>query len=295
MEPADTEAAAELRGVHKSFGATAALDGIDLALPRGEILALLGPNGAGKTTALGILLGLRGPDRGRASLLGASPRDPRVRRRIGVTPQSSAFPQAVRVSEIVGFVAAHYPAPMAAGELYERFGLAGLERRQAGGLSGGEQRRLGLALAFLGRPEVVFLDEPTTGLDVEARQRLWQEVRAFHGGGGTVLLTTHYLEEADALAGRVAVVRRGRLVAEGTRREITERFSLRRVRFRAERVPPLSPVAHSRIEDGMVDIYTPDSDAVVRELVRSGTSFAGLEVLPTSLEEAFIGLTRDAP
>ena len=229
--------AAELRGAAKAFAGRPALAGLDLVLPRGAFLALLGPNGAGKTTALGLLLGLRTPDRGEALLLGGSPLDERIRRRIGATPQVSAFPSGLKVREVVAFVAAHYPAPMPEARLYERFGLGGLAGRQVGGLSGGEQRRLGTALAFLGNPEVVFLDEPSTGLDVEARRLLWDTIHSFHSGGGTVLLTTHYLEEAEALAERIAVIHRGRLVAEGTRREVTSRIALRRVRFRAAAVP----------------------------------------------------------
>ena len=287
-------AAAELRGVAKAFGDRPALAGIDLVLPRGAFLALLGPNGAGKTTALSLLLGLRLPDRGEARLLGGSPRDEGMRRRIGATPQVSAFPSGLKVREVVAFVAAHYPDPMPETSLYERFGLGDLAERQVGGLSGGEQRRLGTALALAGNPEVVFLDEPSTGLDVEARHRLWDTMRAFHAAGGTVLLTTHYLEEAEALAERIAVIHRGRLVAEGTRRDVTSRIALRRVRFRAEAVPEdLEPVARSAFEAGVVTLYTPDADRLVRRLVESGAPFSELEVLPAGLEEAFVALTRE--
>ena len=291
---ADAVPAAELRGAEKAFGVRPALAGLDLVLPRGCFLALLGPNGAGKTTALSLLLGLRLPDRGEARLLGGSPRDERIRRRIGATPQVSAFPSGLKVREVVAFVAAHYPRPIPEERLYERFGLGDLAERQVGGLSGGEQRRLGTALALVGNPEVVFLDEPSTGLDVETRHLLWDTMRSFHAGGGTVLLTTHYLEEAEALAERIAVIHRGRLVAEGTRRDITSRIALRRVRFRAEAVPEdLAPVARSGFEAGVVTLYTPNADALVRRLVESGAPFSELEVLPAGLEEAFVALTRE--
>ena len=285
--------AAELRSVAKAFGGRPALAGLDLVLPRGALLALLGPNGAGKTTALSLLLGLRVPDRGEARLLGGSPLDEAVRRRIGATPQVSAFPPGLKVREVVAFVAAHYPDPMPAARLCERFGLDGLAGRQVGGLSGGEQRRLGVALALVGRPEVVFLDEPSTGLDVEARRTLWDEIRSFHEAGGTVLLTTHYLEEAEALAERIAVIHRGRLVAEGTRAEITGRIALRRVRFRAAAVPDVEPIARSTFEAGVVTIYSPDADRLVRHLVDTGVEFSELEVLSAGLEEAFVSLTRE--
>ena len=289
------EPAAELRGAAKAFAGRAALAGLDLVLPRGGFVALLGPNGAGKTTALSLLLGLRIPDRGQALLLGGSPLDENTRRRIGATPQISAFPDGLKVREIVAFVAAHYPNPMPDSELYERFGLGEVAARRVGGLSGGEQRRLGVALALLGNPEVVFLDEPSTGLDVEARRQLWDSVRSFHEDGGTVLLTTHYLEEAEALAQHVAVINHGRLVAEGTPRDITNRIALRRVRFTATAVPDIEPVAHGAFEAGIVTLYTPNSDLLVRRLIETRIEFSDLEVLPAGLEEAFVRLTQDDP
>ena len=208
--------AAALRGVTKRFGSLVALDAVDLELRGGEVLALLGPNGAGKTTALSVVLGLRRPDRGRAELLGLDPRSRDARAAIGVTPQEAGFPPTLRVHEIVDLVRAHFAAPVPTAELLARFGLTDCRRRQAGGLSGGERRRLSVALAFAGQPLAVFLDEPTTGLDVEARRSLWQELQAYAAAGGTILLTTHYLEEAEALATRVALLARGRIAAEGS-------------------------------------------------------------------------------
>jgi ABC-2 type transport system ATP-binding protein len=215
--------AAALRSVSKRFGDALALNAVDLELRVGEVLAVLGPNGAGKTTALSILLGLRRPDAGRAELLGRDPRVPTVRERVGVTPQETGFPPTLRVREIVDLVRAHFPDPAPAEELLRRFGLVDVARRQAGGLSGGQRRRLSLALAFAGRPHVVFLDEPTAGLDVEARRTFWQEVRAYADAGRTVLLTTHHLEEAEALASRVVLLSRGRVVADGSPADLTER------------------------------------------------------------------------
>ena len=287
------EPAAELRGVTKAFAGNPALAGLDLVLPRGAFVALLGPNGAGKTTAFSLLLGLRIPDRGEALLLGRSPLDEDTRRRVGVTPQVSAFPAGLKVREVIAFVAAHYPDPMPEAKLYERFGLGEVAARQVGGLSGGEQRRLAVSLALVGNPEVVFLDEPSTGLDVVARRQLWDVLRSFHAGGGTVLLTTHYLEEAEALAEHIAVIDRGRLVAEGTPREVTSRIALRRVRFKAAAVPDIEPVARSVFEDGVATLYTPNADLLVRRLVETQVEFSDLEVLPAGLEEAFVRLTRD--
>jgi ABC-2 type transport system ATP-binding protein len=207
--------AAALKDVTKRFGSLVALDRVALELRGGEVLALLGPNGAGKTTALSVLLGLRRPDEGRAELFGSDPRRPASRGVVGVTPQESSFPPTARVREIVDLVGAHFAVPVGTDDLLDRFGLAECARRQAGGLSGGERRRLSVALAFVGRPLAVFLDEPTTGLDVEARRAVWGELQAYSASGGTILLTTHYLEEAEALASRIVLLSRGRAVTEG--------------------------------------------------------------------------------
>ncbi len=283
--------AASLCEVHKAFGRTEALRGVSLELRAGEVVALLGPNGAGKTTALSLLLGLRRPDCGEARLFGADPRRPGARRLIGATPQETSFPNTLRVGEIVDLVRAHYASPVSAAELLERFGLAAVERRQAGGLSGGQKRRLAVALAFAGSPRAVFLDEPTTGLDVESRRNLWQGVRAYSDAGGTVLLTTHHLDEAEALASRITVLDRGRVVAEGGVDEIKARAGLRRVRLRADALPELPGVARAEREGRLHTLYVEDAGEVVRRLVLEGVPLDGLEVLAVSLEEAFLHLT----
>jgi ABC-2 type transport system ATP-binding protein len=215
--------AAALHGAVKRFGETTALDGVDLEVRAGEVVALLGPNGAGKTTALSLLIGLRRPDAGRVELFGRDPRIPAARAAIGVTPQESGFPPTLRVREIVDLVRAHFAHPAPTEDLLARFGLEVIARRQAGGLSGGERRRLSVAIAFAGRPRALFLDEPSAGLDVETRRGVWREVRAYAAGGGTVLLTTHYLEEAEALASRVVLIARGAIVAEGSPSEVSAR------------------------------------------------------------------------
>lgn len=293
---ADTDLAASLTGVTKRYGAMTALDNIDLTLARGEVLALLGPNGAGKSTAVSLLLGLRKADSGQVRLFGRSPDDPAARRMVGATPQDTGFPETLRVGEVIDLVSAHYPNPLPKAELLDRFGLGTLTGRQTGGLSGGQKRRLAVALAFAGRPEAVFLDEPTTGLDVEARRMLWAAVDGYVAGGGTVLLTTHYLEEAEALARRIAVIDQGRVVAEGSLADIRGRVSLRRVRFTAAHLPPLDAKALGieRVERSGTEIVlvTARADDTVRALVMSGAPFADLDVRAATLEEALMSIVR---
>jgi ABC-2 type transport system ATP-binding protein len=286
---------ASLRGIRKTFGDATALDGVDLELRQGEILALLGPNGAGKTTTLDIAVGLRRPDDGTARLFGCDPRETRPRLKIGVTPQESGVPQLLRVGEVIELVRAHFPRPAPARETLDRFGLNGLESRQAGGLSGGQKRRLAVALAFAGSPEAVFLDEPSTGLDVEARRAIWSTIRDYVGRGGTVLLTTHYLEEAEALASRIVVLRRGRVVSDGSVGVTRDRLGTVRVRVRAGSLPELSGVTVRERNDDLWTLDCPDGDAFVRALVRSGLPFRSLEVERIGLEEVFLALTEAEP
>ncbi|MEV1174600.1 ABC transporter ATP-binding protein [Nonomuraea sp. NPDC049784] len=277
--------------VTRRYGDVLALDRISLDIRAGELVGLLGPNGAGKSTLINLFVGLRRPTSGTVELLGGSPQDPAMRRGIGVTPQETGLPETLRVGEIVDFVSAHFTKKADRGELLDRFGLGDLVKRQVGGLSGGQKRRLAVALAFAGDPKLVFLDEPTTGLDVEARRSLWDGVRAFHEGGGTVLLTSHYLEEIEALAERVVVVGHGRVLADGTVRAVRDIVGVRRVSLVAADLPELPGVIGSEREDGRIHLMTTDPDRLVVELVRSGTPFSGLEIRPTTLEEAFLAIT----
>ena len=265
--------------VAKSYGEIRALRSLSFTVRRDEVVALLGPNGAGKTTALEIALGLRDADSGAVRLFGASPRSVTIRRQLGATPQESGFPDMLRVEEIVSFVAEHYPDPAPIRETLSRFGLDELARRRAGTLSKGESRRLALALAFVGKPELVVLDEPTTGLDVESRRRLWEIVRDL-GEGRSILFTTHYLEEAEALATRILVVDRGRLLFDGAAQALRGRLGGRRLTYLGT--------------DGPVSVTTDDADAYVRAMVATGVVFSDLEIARPSLEDAFLSLTGGA-
>ena len=207
---------AALEGVHKRYGKITALDGIDLRVGRGELLAVLGPNGAGKTTAIAALLGLLRPDAGRARLFGKEPQDIDARRRVGVMMQEVFLAPELRVVEQIDLVASYYPAPLSPAAAMEMTGITALARRPYGKLSGGQKRQVQLALAVCGRPQLLFLDEPTVGLDVQARELLWATLRRLVAEGCSIVLTTHYLEEAETLADRVVVLLEGRVIAGGT-------------------------------------------------------------------------------
>jgi ABC-2 type transport system ATP-binding protein len=274
-----------LDSVSKQFGTVAALDAVTVEIRRGDMVALLGPNGAGKSTAIAVLLGLRAPDTGQAKLFGLDPRRPAARRSVGVTSQEAAFPTTLRVAEIVELVRSHYPQPLASEILYGRFQIGALARRQLGGLSGGERRRVAVALAFAGNPELVVLDEPTTGLDRDSRLAVWGAIRAHSDQGGTVLFTTHYLEEADALAHRVVLIEAGKIVADGTVSEIKAAAGLTRISFRA---PPGVELEGAERDGDLLRMNTRDGGHMVEQLVRNGVPLVDLEVRPLTLEEALV-------
>jgi ABC-2 type transport system ATP-binding protein len=223
---------ARLRGTTKKYGATTALSDVTLDIERGGVVALLGPNGAGKTTAVKLLLGLAAPTSGSVELFGADPRNASARQRIGAMLQVGKVPETLSVREHVDLFRAYYPAPAPAAEVMTAAGLTGLEHRRFGELSGGQKQRVLFALALCGNPELLFLDEPTLGFDVEVRRAFWEEIRRFVARGRTVLLTTHYLEEADALADRIVVIDHGAIVADGTPTQIKAKVAGRRIRCR---------------------------------------------------------------
>ena len=309
-----TNRVAGLTDVSKRYGANLALDRVSLGIEKGRVTALLGPNGAGKTTTVALLLGLAKADVGQAELFGRSPQELAVRRRIGVMLQTAGLIETLQVRELVQLTSSYYPRPRGLSEVGDLAGIGGLLGKRYGLLSGGQQRRVQFALAICGRPELLFLDEPTTGLDIEARESLWDVVRAMVAEGCAVLLTTHYLEEAEALAHRVEVLMHGRIVAAGTVDEIRAMGVRRRIRCVSEvaAAEVLGWPGVDGVEDvGRVDgaVSTPGlgarerrrleisvgvAEPVVRRLLEMDPGLSELEVTQAGLAEAFVQITKGA-
>jgi ABC-2 type transport system ATP-binding protein len=289
------EAVVELLDAHKRYGSVEALKGVNVAIRPGELVAMLGPNGAGKTTSISLMLGLRKPTSGQARLFGLDPRDRRARSHCGVMLQESGVPDTLRVVELVDLFRSYYPHPMPAQRAIEMAGLEEQARKQAQKLSGGQRQRLYFALAVCGDPEVIFLDEPTVGMDVEARRAFLASIRAFAGAGKTIVLTTHYLEEADELAERVIVIDRGVVVADAPPAEIKSRVVGKRVSF-AGRFSEADfrglPYSNLELAGERVRLLSSAPEKLLGELFRRGAEIHDLQVVGADLEEAFLDLTR---
>ena len=293
-------AAVTVGGLVKRYGATTALDGVSFDVGAGEVYAVLGPNGAGKTTCLEILEGYRRADAGTVRVLGVDPAHagPGWRDRIGVLLQATTVEPQLTVAEALRMYAALYLRARSVEELLDVVDLHAERNRRAGDLSGGQQRRLDLALALVGRPELVFLDEPTTGFDPRARRRTWGVIRSLASDGVTVLLTTHYLEEAAALADRVAVIARGRLLVEGDPATLGgQDLDLVTVRFR---VPdgltlPAEVARHVRAGVATVETHAPTAllATVGGAAARQGVELPGLTVSRPTLEDVYLDLTGE--
>jgi len=288
---------ASLEGVNKNYGKVRALRSVDFRVRAGEVVALLGPNGAGKTTAVKLMLGLLQPNSGKARVFGGDPVNPENRTRTGAMLQVGRVPETLRVREHIDLFSSYYQKPMPRGEVLAAAGLEKLSNRKFGDLSGGQKQRVLFALAICGNPDLLFLDEPTAGLDVEARRMLWDEIRRMVDRGKTVLLTTHYLQEADALADRIAVINKGEIIAEGTPAEIKAQNSGKRIRCITalslnvlRQIPGVTGVKEDR---EAIELQTPEAEPVVRELLARDAKLSGLEVTSAGLEDAFLALTQD--
>jgi ABC-2 type transport system ATP-binding protein len=294
---ASSSVVAALRDVSKRYGSLTALDHVDLEVRRGELLAVLGPNGAGKSTSIGLLLGLIRADDGRVELCGRDPQEIEARRRIGVMLQSAALPPTLRVGELLRLAASYYPHPRDIAESAKLAGIADLLARPYGKLSGGQQRRVQFSLALCGRPELLFLDEPTVGMDIDARQKLWAAMRVLVAEGCAVVLTTHYLEEAEALAQRVVVLGKGHVLSEGSVDALRARVTATRIRCRSDldaaAIAAWPQVDSATNEDGRLNIVTAHAENVLRRLFDADPAIGELEVRRAGLAEAFTELTRE--
>ncbi len=288
---------ASLTGVNKNYGDIRALRGVNFTVRAGEVVALLGPNGAGKTTAVKLLLGLLPPNSGSARVFGGDPANPENRMRTGAMLQVGRVPETLRVREHIDLFSSYYPKPLPLAQVLAAAGLEKVADRKFGDLSGGQRQRVLFALAICGDPDLLFLDEPTVGLDVEARRMLWDEIRRMVTRGKTVLLTTHYLQEADELADRVAVINQGEIIAQGTPAEIKAKTAGKRIRCitsldlkRCARFPA-SPKSRKIVKRSK---FTPSRPSPSSANCWHGMrNFPALEITSAGLEEAFLALTQD--
>jgi len=289
---------AELSGVKKRFGKTVALDGLDLQVRRGELFSVLGPNGAGKSTAISLLLGLLQPDAGTARLFGRSPSLVEPRRHVGVMMQEVTLAPELRVHEHIALVASFYPSPLSPTEAMELANITALASRPYGKLSAGQKRQVQFAMAICGRPKLLFLDEPSVGLDVRARENMWGALRRVVANGASIVLTTHYLEEAESLSNRVAVLNKGRLIASGTVNEIRALVVRKHITcstvLAADQIAAWPDVESVTREQQRLQISTSNSEAVVRRLLAADSNLQELEVRRAGLAEAFTELTQEA-
>jgi ABC-2 type transport system ATP-binding protein len=286
---------AELEWAGKSFGPVRAVADLDFEVRQGEVVALLGPNGAGKTTTVRLLMGLVRPSSGAARVFGMDPARPEARMRMGAMLQIAKVPETLRVREHIALFSSYYPRPLPLAEVVAAAGLAGLEERQFGRLSGGQRQKVLFALAICGDPDLLFLDEPSAGLDVETRRSLWERIAARRRAGGSVLLTTHNLEEADQLADRIVLLDHGHVLAEGTPQQIKERVAGRTVSCRTvltvqelERLPGARAV---RRDGERSELLAGEPERLVAALLAADPALTGLEVRGAGLEEAFLALT----
>lgn len=286
-------------GVSKTYhSGFHALKGVDLAIRPGEIFALLGPNGAGKSTAISLWLGLHDADAGIVQLLGGSPQEIARRQGLGVMMQDVELPKDLKVHELVALSASYYAQPLSVKDALDRAGVTALANRPYGKLSGGQKRQVQFAIAICGRPKVLFLDEPTVGLDIQAREVMWANIRALLREGCSILLTTHYLEEAEALATRVAVLAKGRVIASGSVAEMRALVSRRHIRCEttvaANEVRRWPGVVDVSSDQAQLHIVATDAETVVRNLLAADPQLSRLEVKQAGLNDAFNALTQEA-
>jgi ABC-2 type transport system ATP-binding protein len=303
-----TTTVASLTNITKRYAnGVLALDNLSLTLRRGEIVALLGPNGAGKSTAVKLMMGLSAPTAGTVRIFGADPRNTDARLRTGVMLQVGRAPEMLRVREQVEIFRGYYPNPMPYADIVKAAALDGIENSFFGQLSGGQKQRMLFALALAGDPDLIFLDEPTVGLDIEARRAMWTTIRALAARGKTVLLTTHYLEEADALAHRIVVINKGKVVCSGTPAEVksislgtaagANSTTIKIIRcvtaLPIQNIRTIPGVTQAELTDTLTTLTTTQPEATLREMLALDPTLHALEVQSPALEDAFLALTSN--
>jgi ABC-2 type transport system ATP-binding protein len=289
--------AVELRDVHKYFGPVQAVRGVDLTIRPGEVMAFLGPNGAGKTSTIDLILGLSRPSSGAVKVYGMAPREAVRRGLVSAVMQTGGLLKDLTVEETAQYTAALFAVSRPIDEVLERAGISGIADRRVGKCSGGEQQRLRFAMALIPDPELLILDEPTQGMDVEGRRDFWRAIRDDADLGRTIVFATHYLEEADAYADRIVLISKGQIVADGTASEVKALASGRMVRATlpgadVEALRAIPGVDNVEVRGDTVLIHSGDTDAVARQLLNE-TSAHDLEITSRGLEDAFIALTGD--
>lgn len=288
----------EFDQVSKHFGARAAVDHVSFTLHGGEAIALLGPNGAGKTTSIQMMLGLLRPSVGKVKLFGHDPADPQSHERIGVVLQNVSVPERLRVRECLNLFRGFYTTPRSLEELLHLSGLEEDANAMAHLLSGGKTRRLQFALAMTGNPDVLFLDEPTVGMDVGSKRHFWDALRSFVGAGHSLILTTHDLKEADLITDRIMVMNHGKVVADAPPEQIKMQFGGREVRFVTDdtvfidEIKRWPEVLDVQIAGRQVSVLTADSDATLKAIFVQGRAVRDVEVTGGGLEDAFFRLTQ---
>lgn len=303
MTEVQAQAAVALRGVHRRYGQVRAVDGVDLTIAPGEVVALLGPNGAGKSTAIDMLLGLTRPDRGEIAVFGRTPRRAVAEGLVGAMLQSGGLPEDITAGEVVRLMAALFPSPLPVGETLERAGIADVAKQRFGRLSGGQKQRVRFAAALVCDPDLLVLDEPTVAMDVQARREFWAAMRGFTATGRTVLFATHYLAEAEEFADRVVLMRAGRVVADGSVAKVRALVSGRIVSATVSSPDPaglesLPGVSGVRVDDRAhptprIHLTCHDSDSALRALLAAHPDAVDIEVVAHGLEDAFLMLTQE--
>jgi ABC-2 type transport system ATP-binding protein len=289
---------AELSGVYKRYGNIIALDGVDLEVPGGKLLAILGPNGAGKTTAISLLLGLKKPDVGKATLFGKSPLLLDARRQTGVMMQEVTLAPELRAQELIDLTASYYSHPLTVMEVMDLTNTFPLAKRPYGKMSGGQKRQVQFAMALVGRPRLLFLDEPTAGMDIQAREMMWSMMRQLVRDGTSIVLTTHYMEEAEALADHVVVLAKGRIAAQGSVDEVRTRVGRKQIfcltKLNVDKIGNWPGVQSVSTDRQRLNITVIDAEDVVRRLLEEDNHLQELEVSRAGLAKAFTEITQEA-